>query len=141
MKEQPAMMLLSKARLKNLERLEESLTDLLNRTATVEEILKVEQELTRIRGDIDSLQGQLNYFERNVTMSMIKVTLREPPPPFTPPGMDWGETFETAIRILFALISGLIILIIAVLPLIVIIGIPAYYLQRRKRIKNQKKSE
>ena len=130
-----------KARLKNLERLEESLTDLLNRTATVEEILKVEQELTRIRGDIDSLQGQLNYFERNVTMSMIKVTLREPPPPFTPPGMDWGETFETAIRILFALISGLIILIIAVLPLIVIIGIPAYYLQRRKRIKNQKKSE
>lgn len=130
-----------KARLKNLERLEESLTDLLNRTATVEEILKVEQELARIRGDIDSLQGQLNYLERNVTMSMIKVTLREPPPPFTPPGMDWGETFETAIRGLFAVISGLIILIIAVLPLIVIIGIPAYYLQRRKRIKNQKKSE
>jgi hypothetical protein len=130
-----------KARLKNLERLEESLTDLLNRTATVDEILKVEQELARIRGDIDSLQGQLNYLERNVTMSMIKVTLREPPPPFTPPGMDWGETFETAIRGLFAIISGLIILIIAVLPLIVIIGIPAYYLQRRKRIKNQKKNE
>lgn len=130
-----------KARLKNLEILEESLADLLNRTATIEEILKVEQELARIRGEIDSLQGQLNYLERNVTMSMIKVSLREPPSPFTPPGMDWGETFETAIRGLFAVISGLIILIIAILPLIVIIGIPAYYLQRRKRIKDQKKNE
>lgn len=130
-----------KARLKNLEILEQSLADLLNRTATIEEILKVEQELARIRGEIDSLQGQLNYLERNVTMSMIKVSLREPPSPFTPPGMDWGETFETAIRGLFAVISGLIILIIAILPLIVIIGIPAYYLQRRKRIKDQKKNE
>lgn len=130
-----------KARLKNLEILEESLADLLNRTATIEEILKVEQELARIRGEIDSLQGQLNYLERNVTMSMIKVSLREPLSPFTPPGMDWGETFETAIRGLFAVISGLIILIIAILPLIVIIGIPAYYLQRRKRIKDQKKNE
>ena len=81
----------------------------------------------------------MNYLERNVTMSMIKVSLKEPPSPFTPPGMDWGETFETAIRGLFAVMSGLIILIIAVLPLIVIIGIPAYYLQRRKRIQNQKK--
>jgi hypothetical protein len=130
-----------KARLKNLEILEESLADLLNRTGTIEEILKVEQELARIRGEIDSLQGQLNYLERNVTMSMIKVSLREPSSPFTPPGMDWGETFETAIRGLFAVISGLIILIIAILPLIVIIGIPAYYLQRRKRIKDQKKNE
>lgn len=129
-----------KARLKNLKILEESLADLLNRTATIEEILKVEQELARIRGEIDSLQGQLNYLERNVTMSMIKVSLREPSS-FTPPGMDWGETFETAIRGLFAVISGLIILIIAILPLIVIIGIPAYYLQRRKRIKDQKKNE
>ena len=128
-----------KARLKNLEKLEESLTDLLNRTATVEEVIKVEQELARIRGEIDSLQGQVNYLERNVTMSMIQVSLREPPSPFTPPGMDWGETFETAIRGLFAVVSGLIILIIAVLPLIVIIGIPAYYLQRRKRIQNLKK--
>ena len=128
-----------KARLKNLEILEESLADLLNRTATVEEILKVEQELARVRGEIDSLQGQLNYLERSVTMSMIKVSLREPPSPFTPPGMDWGETFETAIRGLFAVVSGLIILIVAILPLIVIIGIPAYYLQRRKRIKDQKK--
>jgi hypothetical protein len=130
-----------KARSHNLEILEQSLTDLLNRTATIEEILKVEQELARIRGEIDSLQGQLNYLERNVTMSMIKVNLREPPSPFTPPGMDWGETFETAIIGLFAVISGLIILITAILPLIVIIGIPAYYLQRRKRIKDQKKNE
>jgi hypothetical protein len=130
-----------KARSQNLEILEQSLTDLLNRTATIEEILKVEQELARIRGEIDSLQGQMNYLERNVTMSMIKVNLREPPSPFTPPGTDLGETFETAIRGLFAVISGLIILITAILPLIIIIGIPAYYLQRRKRSKDQKKNE
>jgi len=122
-----------KARLKNLQSQEQRLVEILVQAKTVEEILKVEQELGRIRGEIESLQGQINYLERSVSMSLITVNLREPPPPFTPPGMDWGETFETAMRGLFLVTRGLIVLVVSLLPFIVIIGIPAYYLQRRKR--------
>jgi hypothetical protein len=128
-----------KARLKNLQMVEQSLVELLSKATTVDEILKVQQELGRVRGDIDSLQGQINYLERNVEMSVITVSLREPPTPFTPLGMNWGETFETAIRGFFTVVSGLIILVASVLPLLVIIGLPAYYLHRRKQAKEHSK--
>jgi len=128
-----------KARLKNLQMEEQSLSELLTKATTVDEILRVEQELARVRGEIDSLQGQINYLERNVAMSLITVNLREPPPPFTPPGMDWGETFEIALRGLFGVIRGLIVLVVSLLPLVVLIGLPVYYLRRRKQAKAQTK--
>ncbi|MBS7622768.1 DUF4349 domain-containing protein [Candidatus Bathyarchaeota archaeon] len=126
-----------KARLKNLQTLEKNLVELLARAETVDEILKVEQELGRVRGEIDSLQGQINYIERNVTMSLITVSLREPTPPFTPPGMDWGETFEIALRGFFAVIRGLIVLVVSLLPIMFLVGVPAYFIARRWRVKKQ----
>jgi len=124
-----------KARLENLERQEKRLHDILEMARTVEEVLNVERELERVRGEIESLQGQVNYLERSVAMSAITVHLVEPPPPFTPPGMDWGETLETALRGLFAVVRGLVILAITLIPF-AIIGVPVYYVYKlRKRKK------
>ena len=99
--------------------------------------LNVERELERVRGEIESLQGQINYLGRSVAMSVIMVRLMEPLPPFTPPSMDWGETFETALRGFFTVVRGLIILVISLLPLVVI-GVPAYYVYRRRKLKRKK---
>ncbi|MEM2942739.1 MAG: DUF4349 domain-containing protein [Candidatus Bathyarchaeia archaeon] len=126
-----------KARLKNLQTVEKNLVELLAKAETVDEILKVEQELGRVRGEIDSLQGQINYIERNVTMSLITVSLREPTPPFTPPGMDWGETFEIALRGFFGVIRGLIVLVVSLLPVMLLVGVPAYFIARRRKVKKQ----
>jgi len=126
-----------KARLQNHQAEEQRLTALLSKANTVDEILKVEKELARVRGEIESLQGQVNYIERNVAMSLITVNLREPPQPPTPPSIDWSDTLWTAVRGLFIIMRGLIIFIIAILPIALIIGIPAYYIHRRKRVKAQ----
>ncbi len=126
-----------KARLGNLQKQEKRLNEILSMAKNVEEILQVERELTRIRGEIESLQGQINYLERNVEMSSVVVNLIEPPPPFTPPGVDWGLTFETALMGFFGVIRGLIILIVTLLPL-AIIGVPIYYLYRRREKKKKK---
>jgi len=125
------------ARLVNLQKQEERLHELLNMATTVDEILRVENELTRIRGEIDSLQGQINYLEGNAEMSLVSVTLTEPAPPFTPPGMDWGETFEIAIIGLFTILRGMIILAVSVVPLL-IIGAPAYYVYKRRKVRPTK---
>jgi len=125
-----------KARLDNLQRQEQRLREILDLARTVDEILKVENELSRVRGEIDSLQGQINYLERNVEMSLLWVRLVEPAPPFTPPGMDWGETFQTALSGLFFMVRGLIVLVVSFLPLI-IIAAGAYYLYRRTKRKKQ----
>jgi len=126
-----------KARLSNLQKQEQRLIEILGMARTVDEVLNVERELERVRGEIESLQGQVNYIERSVAMSVITVGLKEPPPPFTPPGMDWGETFESALRGFFAVVRGLIILVVSLLPLVVI-GVPAYYVYMRRKLKGKK---
>ena len=127
-----------KARLNNLQKQETRLYEIMEMAITVEDILEVEKELTRIRSEIERLQGQLNYLERNVEMSLISVSLIEPLPPFTPPGMDWSQTVETALIGLFAVVRGLIILTVSLLPLIVI-GATVYYVFKRLEQKKKKK--
>ena len=123
-----------RARLGNLQRQEESLQAILAMAKTVDEVLQVERELERVRGEIESLQGQINYIEGNVEMSNIMVQLTEPQPPFTPPGMDWGETLQISLAVLFAVVRGLIILAIGIAPLAAI-AIPAFYIYRRRTTK------
>jgi hypothetical protein len=125
-----------KARLENLQRQEKRLQEILDMAKTVDELLTVEREIERVRGEIESLQGQLTYLERNVTMSVITVHLTEPPQPFTPPRMDWKETFETALRALYAMVRGLVILAISIVP-IAIIGAPVYYIYKRRRSRRE----
>jgi len=121
-----------KARLENLQKQEQRLREILGMARTVEEVLKVEKELERVRGQIESLQGQINYLERNVAMSIIVVNLTEPLPPFTPPDMNWSEVFEAALKGLFWVLRGLIVLIVSLLPL-ALIGVPAYFVYQRKK--------
>jgi hypothetical protein len=64
-------------------------------------------------------------------MSLIMVSLTEPVPPFTPPGMNWNEVLEAALRGLFLVLRGMIILMVSLLPLIAV-GVPVYLLYRRK---------
>ncbi|MCW4032295.1 MAG: DUF4349 domain-containing protein [Candidatus Bathyarchaeota archaeon] len=129
-----------KARLGNLQKQENRLHEILEMATTIEEILEVESMLTNTRSEIEYLQGQIKYLESNVEMSVITVRLREPSPTFTPPGMDWGEVFQTALNGFFVVVRGLIIITVSLLPF-AIIGIPAYYIYSKvtKRKKVRKK--
>ncbi len=128
-----------KARLENLQKQEQRLREILGMARTVEEVLKVEKELERVRGQIESLQGQINYLERNVAMSIIVVNLTEPLPPFTFPDMKWSEVFEAALRGLFWVLRGLIVLVVSLLPL-ALIGVLGYFVyrwQKKRRITSK----
>lgn len=63
------------AQLKNLKAEEERYLEVLNRAYSVEDILKVSQYLSRVRGQIERLQGQLIYLDRQIDMSTITVFL------------------------------------------------------------------
>ena len=66
------------ARLKSSLREEESLLSLLERANQVSEILTIERELSRVRTDIERVQGQLNFLERRVDLATISVSLFRP---------------------------------------------------------------
>ncbi|WP_456474434.1 DUF4349 domain-containing protein [Candidatus Pyrohabitans sp.] len=68
------------ARLRNLQRQEERLLEILDRAETVKDVLEVERELGRVRGEIERLEGRLRYLDNRVEFATITVELREPEP-------------------------------------------------------------
>jgi hypothetical protein len=66
------------ARLKSSQREEVSLLSLLERADRVSETLTIERELTRIRTELEQVQGQLNFLERRVDLATIVVALLPP---------------------------------------------------------------
>lgn len=73
------------ARLKSSLREEASLLSLLERENGVSEILTIERELSRVRANIERVQGQLNFLERRVDLATISVSLFPPDSRFPEP--------------------------------------------------------
>ena len=65
------------AAVRNLKRTEERLLDHLQRTAKLEDILNVERELTRVRGEIERHEGRLRFLSHRVAYSTITAQLIE----------------------------------------------------------------
>ena len=66
------------ARLKSSLREEKSLLSLLERAEKVSEVLTIERELSRVRSQVERLQGQLNFLQRRVDLATISVSLFSP---------------------------------------------------------------
>ncbi len=67
----------SQARLSVWKKKEERLLALIDQAKTIEEIISVENELTRVRSDIEVLQGRVNYLENATSYSSIDITLNQ----------------------------------------------------------------
>lgn len=66
------------ARLRSSLRQEQSLLSLLEKAETLNDLLTLERELSRVRSDIERIQGQLSFLERRVELATITVSLTTP---------------------------------------------------------------
>ncbi len=105
------------ARLGNLKKQEERLQEILKMANTVKDVLEIERELNRVRGEIESLTAKLNYFDKSIEMSTITVNVNEPAPFFE----GWGITdaLKQSVRGFSESISGLIVFTGYILPIAV----------------------
>ncbi len=123
------------ARLKTLKETEAELTELLRETrergGDVDEIMKIYDRLTRLRADIESLQGQLNRLDKLVAFSTLNIHL-EPhilTEPITP-GDEFSlpEVIHSSVQSLIRILTGLLTLairfLIVVVPVLLILAIP-----------------
>lgn len=62
-------------RLNNSKKVEQTYLKLLKRTATIEDILKIEQKLGEIRTDIESTEGRIKYLNHQVEYSSINLNV------------------------------------------------------------------
>lgn len=124
------------ARLKTYKDTEERLLQILDMAKTVDEVLKVESELSRVRADVESLTGQINYLARMVEMSTITVSLFEPGEPSASPYpvLDWWSIVQMAVLGIYVVIGAIAVGAVSVVPLIAL-GALTYYLYKRRRAK------
>jgi hypothetical protein len=124
------------ARLHNLEVTEAQYQELMDQAETVEEILKVQDALSRVRTEIERIEGRLQYLERTTSMSLIEVSLQESQPlvgPWSP-----ASVIESAAHGLVTFGRGLFVVVVWLgvfcwiwIPLLVI------WRKRRKKKKNE----
>ncbi len=67
----------NEARLRNWRNEERQYTAILARAKTVAEVLAVQAELGRVREQIETIQGQLKYYDYNISLATISVNLYE----------------------------------------------------------------
>ena len=113
------------ARLKNLQAEEARLRTFLARTGRVSELLAVESELSRVRGEIESMQAQLTYLERQAAMATLTISLSEPGPLVSPGTGGWGlgQAVTDGVRSAAALVRAAITVLIALAPVLILIGL------------------
>lgn len=63
------------ARLKSYTREEQNLLKLLDKSTTISDIVAIERELSRIRSEIESIEGRLKYYDGKIEMSTININL------------------------------------------------------------------
>ena len=128
------------ARLGTLEATEAQYLEILKKAETVEDILKVQDALSRVRQDIEQTKGRIQYLERTTDMSLINISLREQAT-FSENGWEPFEILKSAVRGLATfgkVLLNILIWIVVFIPLWAVIGVIVWLiLRRRKKMKAQ----
>lgn len=103
------------SRLKNKRRLEARYMEIAEtQTGTIDDLLRIESEIARVREEIEILEGRLRNLEEMESLSTLTVELIEPGTVFQPV-LDIGPTIKTtfgwALKIMVGFVGFLIILI------------------------------
>jgi hypothetical protein len=121
------------ARVTNSRRLEERLISLLaNRTGKLDDVLRVERELARVREEIERYEGRLRYLSARVALSTLTITVHEPAPILgnSPGENPIAAALRRAWKNFIALIAGSIAALGLVIPL-ALLGLAGWLAYRR----------
>ena len=96
------------AQLRNAQAQEAQYLEILKKATTVEETLNVQQYLSGVRYQVESLQGQIKYVSNATSYSTITVSLSEKPGLRAPTkGFDIVSTIKEAAQALVAVVQSL----------------------------------
>lgn len=98
------------ARVKTKRQGEQRLIELLKQTGNVQNLLEVERELARVRGEIEQVEGRQRYLANQVALSTVTVTLVTPAGVQPVAGWRYGTVWGNAINSFAVVGQGLLTL-------------------------------
>ncbi|MBM3130874.1 MAG: DUF4349 domain-containing protein [Chloroflexi bacterium] len=146
------------SQVRNLEATADRIRDFLKKAQTVEEALKVNQQLSQVEKEIETIKGKLNYLGDRSAFSTITAEIREPKPTPTPtftptitptptptatptvwnPGQTVTRAVETQTTLMRALTELLIWLFIVALPYALVGAVAIWVIVQLQRWSKRK---
>jgi len=134
-------------RIKNLKAEEERLREILAQAKTVEEILQVERELSRVRGEIELNTMNFTRLQDQVALATIHLSIREEvidtqtisPKPFENMGKRMKEAFFRSINFISSAAAFILIALSTLLPALVILALLVFLISWLVRAGRRKK--
>ncbi len=132
------------ARLKNKQQEEQRLKELLDRqSGTLEDILAVEKEISRVRGEVEQLQGRLRVMTDLTSFSTVTLIVQEikdyVPEQSATFSTRIGRSWSTSLNSLFRFGQEAVIAAVFIGPWFCLFGIPAviivWWIRRRRSRK------
>lgn len=129
------------ARVRNLERHEQRLLTFMDRATKVSDLLAIEQELARVRGEIESLTGRLRVLGNQVELATVEVNLRQKPEKVSGGFWDIGATidrigaaFLNTVRQILSAVEGAAVVLSALAP-VALLAVVGWLAIRRLRAR------
>ena len=134
------------ARLKTQRELESRLLKLLaEKTARLTDVVEVEQKLANVRENIEKTEGRMRYLKDQASYSTLTVSVYEPSLLNTSSGggffYELGQGVKKGLSGFTSVLRGMITVIIALSPIIIIVLIIAYFTVRYFRKKKAAKAQ
>jgi hypothetical protein len=127
------------ARIANLRTSEAALQGIMSRATTITDVLKVQQELTGVRGDIESMTAQRDNLADQAAMGTLEVGFSVPvdEAAVATGGWDLGREVDSAVAALVRVTQGAtslaVWLLIVVLPVLIPVLVAIYVAVRIRR--------
>jgi len=122
------------ARLNASRTLERRLLQLLSQAKSIDEVLRVEDYLARVRADIERYEAQLKSLERRVRFSTLRVYIEVDAVQF--PQLNVLQAIASALGLLYSVIYALVAAAIGLSPLAAL-GAGGYLLYRKQRASSR----
>jgi len=124
------------ARLRNLRQAEALLLKMMERSGSVADVLKVAQELTQVREQIEQLDAQRVNLQNRVRYAQIRLSLTTPPvaKPLPTVGERLAKTWQAATTALGMFTLGVVELavwLVVFSPCLIAAGFPIYWVMKR----------
>jgi hypothetical protein len=125
------------SRERNLLAAEQSLLDLYNRADDVQDALSIQRELTAVRGQIEQVQGRMQYLKQSSDMSQISLSIQPvisppKPPPAWDPTLVVDRAWNASLAILQALSAAILSTLVFGWWIIPPLAVGAWWLRRRR---------
>lgn len=128
------------SRIRNWKAEEGRLLQLYAKAGRISDLLEVEREIARVRGEIEQAQGRARYLENRAALSTVTVSLSQPVAPSVPAGWSLpGEIQDAAsalVQVVLKLV-GMLIWIVVFVPIWGPILLLLRWMWRRLRARRQ----